>query len=74
MTWRHCGPMVTCGSATVTIEPLWTIADIQLYLRVQRSQACAIASSSAFPRAVMVTAKSRRWIPSEVVAWAKSRR
>jgi predicted DNA-binding transcriptional regulator AlpA len=63
-----------CGSVTVTIEQLWTIADLQHYLRVQRTQACTIAASAAFPRAVFVTEKSRRWIPSEVVAWAKSRR
>jgi len=48
-----------------------TINDIAADLQVSRSYVYVLAKGEDFPRPVQLSAKVKRWLPSEYDAWKK---
>lgn len=52
-------------------DALWSTTEIGLYFGVSKKAACTIAAQYSFPDPVDTPGVGRRWLPSEVRAWAK---
>jgi predicted DNA-binding transcriptional regulator AlpA len=65
---ERTGPATRYGLPLEAFGRAWTIADVQGYLRIGRTQAYALASDPGFPPRLR-TGRSHRWNGLQVMAW-----
>lgn len=55
-------------------DRLWSIGDLAAWLHVGESTAYKVAAQPTFPKSIRIAGKCRRWMPSEIKAWAARQR